>query len=187
MSKKWYLLFVYTVVLSVYAAPWLTYVDHHHDFKIKYPATALIKRGFDSYYLMGKSWRYGADGKTGRAVLSISLPTKTKADSADIAVRIGVSDNDADIANCLAGSTGHKRINGVMFSTVPFADTAMSKTLQGVSYRAVYQQHCYAIEQVLTYSVASIDNAAERQAVIDQLEKSYRQLETVVKTFKFLK
>lgn len=186
MSKKGCLFLATLMMTSAQAATWQTYVDHHHDFKIKYPPEAAIKRGFDTYYLMDKSWRYGADGKTGRAVLSITLPTKTKADFAAVAVRIGVSDNQEDIANCLDGSEGHKKINGVSFNTTSFTEAAMSKSLEGISYRAVYHQRCYAIEQVLTYSVASIENAEARQAVIDQLDKSYRQLTSVVKTFKFI-
>lgn len=186
MSKKAYLLLMSMVAVSVYAASWLTYIDQHYHFKIKYPASASIKHRFDSYYLMSKSWRYGADGKTGRAILSISLPVRTKADSAHVVVRIGVSDNKADIAGCLEGSTGKKKINGIVFDMMPLTDAAMSKTLQGISYRVVHKKHCYAVEQVLTYSVASINSENERQTVIDQLEKSYRQLDLIVNTFEFI-
>lgn len=187
MIKSAWLSFVVLLasIGQAFAGNWLSYINTEYGFSISYPQSDNLKQAFEPHYLIGKTWRYGALGNTGKPIVSITRPLQGKADYAVTAVRIGVSDDLSDINKCTTGKSEEKDIGGIKWFGFPIADTAMSQSLKGVSYRTVYQGRCYAIEQILTYSLASVTNEEERKKVLENLDEAYNRMSSVVDTFHF--
>lgn len=206
------LLFTLTLLITpqIYAmtTTWITYQDKTNGFQIQYPDTASIKKEFskknyEHFYLISNAWRYQATENSGKSLLAIALelPATLSPYSPHLEVRIGISDDPKEIANCINKPPYGKlnklysltqkpdtvRINNIPFQVTFYSEAAMSHLLKVSSYRTIYQNRCIAIENIMTYSTGAITDNQQYQAVTQSMAQQQDQASAVINTFRFLK
>ncbi len=110
----------------------------------------------------------------------------------DAEVRIGASRDPKELARCLVPATEQNEqplpdvvLGGVTFKAFSFQDAAMMQYEKGVSYRAIHEGACIAIERVETGSSYRDDPASPKDIPDTELQAHYDALDAVVKTFSF--
>jgi|SRR5579872_3853236 len=180
-----------------------TYANSQYGFQIQYSKNLTPTTTFANSYTLQNEWRIEAgQNSTGTPIIAIPVFHIDQGGVAtgkayplffDAEVRIGVSSNPADVADCLKPDPNYTNqpesdvlINGVTFKKFSFQNAAMMKYLQGESYRAVHNGICYAIEQVKTGSIYR-DPSMSPGIPDTQLDDYYNQAGDIVQTFQFTK
>lgn len=145
------------------------YMNDQYGFMLEYPKTIEATTTFANSYTLQNEWRFEpGPNSIGTAVISIPVFHIDQGGVAtgkayplffDAEVRVGVSSNPKDVADCLKPDPNYTNqpetdvtIAGVPFKRFSFQDAAMMKYVQGESYRVVHNGACYAVEQVKTGS-----------------------------------
>ncbi len=184
------------------SSPVLTYINNDYKFELTYPAKFKPETIFKQYYHLQNFWRANAlaDSK-GKLVVAVPVFRIDQGGVAtgklyplyfDAEVRIGVSADAADVADCYKNDPGFTSqkvtdvtINGLTFKKFDFADAAMMQYVQGESYRIVHNNMCFAIEQIKTGS--SYRDETMKPGIPDaQLDSYYTTAGNIVQNFSFL-
>lgn len=178
------------------------YVNRTYGFEISYPKNLTPETAFDSYYHLSSFWRAEAGpDSTGTPVVAIPVYRIHQGGVAtgkpyplyfDAEVRVGVSNNPADIANCLKPDPGYAsqkvtnvNINGLTFEKFDFQSAGMMQYLQGESYRIIHNNLCFAIEQIKTGS--SYRDPSMLPGTPDSvLNGYYDETGQIIKSFRFI-
>lgn len=173
------------------------YTSGEHGFMLMYPQDAVVTNGFDSSYHAGTAWRANAlPHATGTPVASFIVSDIQNESSFPryftAQVRIGVSDDVAEVAQCERAQTEQGEIalpdtsiNGVTFKTFSFADAGMMQYVKGVSYRTVRGGACFALERI---AAGSLYREAEYDADLTQeeLDQRFEALMSIIESFQFV-
>ncbi len=159
------------------------YQNHTFGFQITYPQSNPLHTTFDEGYLLGNSWAYNLAGVGVPVVRIVSADTSFKnggnTDSFLAELRIGVGTNNEALQNCIPADANRTvKINGQTFYVIALGDAGMSHVLNVTSYRTIYNNNCYVLDQVETYSQAGGSPGAN-------LTAAYTGLEKVINTFTF--
>ena len=172
------------------------YTNDQYGFMFYYPKNSVVTNNFRAFYNMPVSWMVQSSSKGGVPVISVvnarmehetSYPREFNAET-----RIGVSTDPGDVATCLKNTdqpdqTGWKEtINDIEYMVYPIQDAAMMHYLEGMSYRTVHNNTCYAIEQVKTGSSYHEEKSAD-DIPDTKLDSLYNELKSVIETFDFTK
>lgn len=200
---------------------WQTYSNKQYQFSLSYPKNLTPSTQFRITYLLGNNWMAmmnSADQKGNHPIIEIPITT-FNLDSTTLtslgavhyyaAIRIGVSTNSKAVENCYSSNYQIKKtpvdINGTLFQPFKISDAAMSKWLDGTSYRIKRGDRCYALEFVETgTSMDDIDDVqgkqnafmakqktliAKQKALITKVKKMRRQSlkvgKDIINTFRF--
>lgn len=104
-------------------------------------------------------------------------------------LRIGVSRNNLEVKNCLVNNgdspVTHRNINGADFSVFAIKEDAPSLYLEGLSYRVVRDNACYAMEQLKNgnYQIA---NASASSTLGTNPNDYYYAIDEIISTFQFV-
>ena len=175
---------------------WTTYTDAAHGFQIDYPSAITPTSTFGVWYHLSNGWRAElSSDSTGTPVVAFPIFVTESPHSYpryfDAEVRIGVSGNPADVADCTApdpyasASSTALSINGVSFTEFPLGSAGMMQYMGGESFRTVHNGMCYAVEQLETGS--SYQDATSSEDIPDvTLQNYYNRGLDIVKTFRFI-
>lgn len=175
------------------------YTNQKYNFSLVYPATAKIDESIVMFHDLGNKWRVNAGDFFGQGITTVKLVT---IDTNGIAtnkpyplfytsqVRVGISEDTKD---CYVKDMGYDNqkvtdvaINGINFKRFDFSDAAMMKYVQGVSYRTIHNNLCYAVEQV-RHGSSYKDETMKPGLSQATLDAYYTAADQVLKTFKFTK
>ncbi len=174
---------------------WSAYTDDMYGFGISYPQGIAPETTFKTFYHLSNGWRAEpSSDSTGTPVVAFPIFSTESSSSYpryfDAEVRVGVSENPADVANCTApdqsnpATSTQVMINGVAFSEFPIESAGMMQYLQGKSFRTVHDGICYAVEQLETGS--DYRDATSSQDISDAtLQNYYDKGWDIVNTFVF--
>jgi hypothetical protein len=171
--------------------------DGEYGLSIQFPEEKQTDFNFSPFSHLPARWRVNAlSNGTGTPVIAI-VGYRTESDHAypryyDAEVRIGVSKDPVELARCEKPSTEQSEeilpdviLGGTTFKVFSFRDAGMMQYLKGVSYRALHEGACVAIEQVATGS-SYRDGFLSKEDISDVvLEKAYSDLANIVSTFAF--
>jgi len=174
------------------------FTDGEHGFSLEYPDSDQSEYTFASYYHLPATWRAGAlTDATGTPIISIvgyridqpaSYPRYFDAE-----VRIGASKDPKELAACLSAATDQGEValpdvtlGGTTFKAFSFSSAGMMQYLKGISYRAIHNGSCIAIEQLETGSNYRDDPKSSKDIPDSVLDAKYAALDAVVKTFTFV-
>jgi len=172
------------------------YTNGEHGFVISYPETARLEEVFASTYHLPASWRVNAAPETGNPIIAI-VAYSTESDHSypryyHALVRVGVSDNAAQIAACekVTPNQGETAladvtINGVVWKAFSFGDAAMQQYVRGVSYRTVHDSKCYALEKIAAGSNYKDDPDSTEDVADTLLLERYDGLDQIIESFVF--
>ena len=178
------------------------YKNSEYGFEISYPGNLVATTTFNNYYHLGTAWRADAlldnnGNATGEPIVSIPVYRVNNSNNGayvsyplyyDAELRIGVSSDPKDVQTCLLSTNEtlgvSETINGINFSKFIIQSAGMMQYLEGVSYRTIRNNTCYAIEQLKTGS--SYRDAPNSKDIPDPVLGSYyNQIPDIIKTFKF--
>lgn len=173
------------------------YTNGTYGFSVRYPQTAIVEDAFSTTYHLPASWRANADPEAEGTPIVAIVAYETKSDHSypryyDAMVRIGVSSDPAELAQCLKADTDQGEtalpdvtLGGTVFKAFSFQDAAMMQYLKGVSYRAVHEGSCVAIEKLATGSNYRDDPDSADDIPDAELAKQYDGLAHIVESFAF--
>lgn len=173
------------------------YTNGTFGFSVMYPSTATVMETFEPRYHLPSTWRANAlPSGTGEPIVAIVTYT-TESDNSYpryyvAQVRIGASSDPAEVARCTElgvneGETALPEVTlgGTTFKAFAFQSAGMMQYVKGVSYRAVHEGSCIAVEKVAAGSNYRDDPASERDITDEVLESEYEALSAVVESFSF--
>lgn len=179
------------------------YKDTNYGFEVAYPKSITPTNVFANSYTLQNQWRIEASSNnTGIPVVVIPVFHVDHGGVAtgqayplffDAEVRIGVSNDPADVADCLKPDPNFTNqpevdavVNGISFKKFSVQDAATMKYIQAESYRTVHNGYCFAVEQVKTGS--SYRDPSMTEGISDAiLNGYYDEAGEIIKTFKFTK
>lgn len=177
-----------------------TYTNGEYKFEINFPKNLSAQNGFSPFYQLSNNWRLNASlVNQGKAIVSIPV---FRIDQGSVAtgknyplfyiaeVRVGVSPN---VKECYAVDAGYSNqkvnsvtIGGIAFKQFSFSDADMMKYVRGESYRTIYNNQCYVIEQIEHGS--SYRDETMKPGISDAALKGYYdQAGVIAKSFSFIK
>lgn len=180
------------------------YRNDTYGFEISYPKNLSPEASFRKYYALSDKWRsQAAENQNGIAIVAIPVFRITNENGIatgkpyplyfSAEVRVGVSSDPQAVADCLKTDPGYTEqkhetvtLNGAQFERFEFADAAMMQYVQGVSYRAVHDGKCFAIEQLRAGSNYR-DETMPSGTPDSALDAYYAQAGDIAKTFRFTK
>lgn len=180
------------------SAPAVTSIPHSPQFASKrwgftiaYPADSQVQRDFRHSYLQTGTWKtYAAPDSRGLPVIALTMPGSNHITDAE--VRIGVSDNGLELAQCTTppqavrkGSVGEVVVNGIPFTHFEAGDAAMSHYLDVHGYRVVHAGTCYAID-LLVYGTNPEVYSPPAKPPFTR-EQAFTRMRAVLDTFRFTK
>jgi len=187
------------VIDDIEKLDWKTYIDEDYNFTIQYPEVLGIERTFTNYHNLVDTWRYGAaEDSGGKPILSIVVyrveneNTYPRYFSAEL--RIGASNTTYDIENCLNYDQDSisnsiietEIINGLTFNKLVIQDAATMQYVEGISYRIIHNDTCFAIEQLKTGSNYR-DISNPKDIPDSDLNSYYDSIFEIIRTFKFIR
>jgi hypothetical protein len=173
------------------------YSNGVYGFTIAYPAGATLEDPFKAYYHLPSAWRTNAltdaSGTPIIAVVGYRVDnTNTYPRYFDTEVRVGQSTDPREVARCLTAATEQNEqvlpdvvFGDTTFKAFSFADAAAMQYSKGVSYRAIHDGKCYAVEQVQTGSSYRDDPKSSKDIPDAELQQHYHDLKQVVESFRF--
>lgn len=191
------------VNIPVVVNPLATYNNSQFGIRFSYPKELIPEETFKQFYALSSNWRAETtpDSK-GTPIVAIPV---FRIDQGSVAtgkayplyfsaeVRVGASSDKKDVQNCLQndpGFTDQKStdvvINGITFKRFEIADAAAMQYVQGLSYRTVHNNTCYAVEQLRAGS-SYRDGTMTQGYSEEQLDAFYQKGDAIVQTFKFTK
>lgn len=134
------------------------FVSQKYGLVFAYPEDLVVRHDFQSGYFLGERWNsHVPDDAAGDALLALRLPASNAVTKA--VLRLGASDAPRAVQYCLLSPStvarlsrdeaDYMRIDGVRFQRVMRSSAGMSHYLHRRSYRAVYNDHCIAIDLVV--------------------------------------
>ncbi len=174
-----------------------SYINNTYGFKIDIPKGFTASTSFKGFYHIQPNWRFDASETSGTPLLSILAKRIENGEENlypryyDAEIRIGVSEDPTEVANCLK-AVGNPtpptdvEINGTIFKRFDLSSAAMMQYLRGESYRLVKDGACIAIERFETGANYRDDQTVETISDAD-LKQFFDSLEPVLKTFQFTK
>ncbi len=175
------------------------YQNPEYGFEISYPENLIATTTFQSYYHLNSDWRADAFPETsGKGIVSIPvyrIENRGKNGEFvsypmyfDAELRIGASSDPKDLEACLSAynetATGTEIIKGITFSKFIIQNAGMMQYVQGVSYRTIHNNVCFALEQLKTGS--SYRDVPNPNDIPDSvLDSYYNQIPSIIKTFEF--
>lgn len=186
------------VTPNIDTSDWKIYKNEKYGFEIKYPPSLKPTAEFDAHYHIGSGWDAAADFNSSNGVPVINIPLykspKNESDSSYFVseVRIGVSSDPDDVSNCIeksfkyapfVSSLGAEIINGIKFNIYEIESVGMMQYMSGKSYRTIYKDKCFAVEQIETGGT----NQGEDYPTITP-DSSFKQIDAsnIIRTFRFL-
>lgn len=173
------------------------YTNGVYGFTLLYPESAEVEYEFSTAYHIGSSWRTNALPDAQGVPIVAIIPYSVESDHAyprnfAAMVRIGASEDPKEVAACLKASANQGEvmlpdvsIDGTTFKVFSFENAGMMQYASGVSYRAMHEGKCIAIEKIRTGSSyreeASADDIPE-----DVLAAAYQDLDEIVESFSFV-
>jgi len=177
---------------------WITYSNNAYGFSISHPASLTPETTFSNNYHLSSSWRSGAfEEKTnGRAIIAFPVfrveQSNTYPRYFDGELRVGASMDQYDIQHCMDNDQGSmdgeiatKNINGIEFTAFPIHDAAMMQSIKGVSYRAIRNGICFAMEALVSQSNYRDDPITSSTLSDETLDSYYKTIEAIAATFRF--
>ncbi len=177
-----------------------TYTNGIYKFSFSFPSGYQTEQFSNFHDLNNVDWRVNATAAK-RGMPIIALPV-FRLDQGSIAtgkkyplfftteVRVGVS---PDIAQCYAKDDGYANqkvtnvtINGISFKRFDFESAGMMKYVRGSSYRTIYANKCYVIEQVRNGTTYNDDTMVPGYTEAE-LDAIYNKTTPIVYSFKFIK
>jgi hypothetical protein len=173
-------------------AEWQTDSRIDRGFSIAYP----LGFGVDDNYSTAPSmdWRLDANGTPGLKLLTITIPSifELQTNFADATLTVGLSKDNAAVANCLTSDQGDgpktatstTTINGMAFTIFNSTGAGAGNYYQTTSYRTVHAGACYAVEYTIHSSQIVNYPASYNLHPFNQGEVS-SVLNRIIGTFKF--
>lgn len=175
------------------------YTNGTFGFVIQYPESAIVENTFSSYYHLAPTWRANPlVNATGTPIVSFSTYRIKSEDSYpryfDALIRIGASSDKKEIAQCLKATSGQGEtalpdvvLGGVTWKAFAFQNAGMQQYVKGVSYRSIHEGYCIALEKIAVGSSYREDAPSSKDVSDDALDAAYQGLDTVIKTFTFVR
>jgi hypothetical protein len=171
------------------------YTNGQYGFSLFYPSTMKAQATFDSQYHLPATWRVNAlPNATGTPIVAIVGYTTTSSNSFpryfETEVRVGASADPSELATCEKPGNGEsslpdKVINGVSWKAFSLQDAGMMQYLQGISYRTIHDDTCFALEQVETGSSYADDPPSTKDIPQATLDQHYTALVPIIQSFTF--
>ena len=176
---------------------WKTYIDKDYNFKLQYPEMLSIEKTFTNYHNLTGTWRYGAtEDSGGKSILSIVVyrveNENTYPRYFGTELRIGASNITDDLENCLNydqdiitnSPIETEVINGITFNKLVIQDAVTMQYVEGISYRTIHNNTCFAIEQLKTGSNYR-DETSPNDIPDSELDSYYDSILEIINTFEF--
>lgn len=175
------------------------YTNGIYGFMLQYPEVAVVENAFSASYHLGTYWRANAlPNATGTPVVSIA-PFTTVSDHSypryyTALIRVGVSTDKKELAQCLKVTPNQGEtvlpdvvLNGTTWKAFAFQNAGMQQYVKGISYRAIHEGYCVALEKIAVGSSYRDDPDSPEDIPDTELEKQYELLDKVVQSFTFVK
>lgn len=172
------------------------YTNGEHGFLLTYPNGARVEEEFTTANL-SQTWRMNAlPDASGTPLVSITTYETESENSYPrfyrALVRVGSSSDQREVAACEEPRTEQAEveledrvINGIPFKAFQFEGAGMMKYVTGVSYRAVRNETCYAIEAIRSGSTYREDAPSARDIPDEVLDRQFDALDSIVASFQF--
>jgi membrane-bound inhibitor of C-type lysozyme len=167
-----------------------TYTDTSKSFSFSYPNQFVLSGGDFGY---SQNWTSGTTN-LGILLVDVNIPRTfftEKTNFGEAKFIVGTSANPDAVKNCLTFNNGNLAtsseitINNIKFTKMNFADAGAGNYYDTTSYRAIYNNQCYAIEYTIHSS--NIYNYSPDQGVKEfDKAKVTSVLEGIVQSFKFI-
>ena len=177
---------------------WKIYTNDKYGFEFKYPSNLKPETEFEGGYLFGDnlcSIDDISDNPNGTPIINIPLYELHTADYFNfiMELRIGINSKPEEVADCLkfdcsdygGNCFSKENINGIDFTILPIEDAGLSNYLHGKSYRTVYKNSCFALEQINYGTPGGGD--IDPSIVQDYRNKGTDTINEILSTFKFTK
>lgn len=175
------------------------YTNGIYGFMLQYPEAAVVENTFGSFYHLGTYWRANAlPNATGTPVVSI-VSYSTVSDHSypryySSLIRVGVSMDKKEVAQCLKVTPNQGEtllpdvvLNGTTWKAFSFQNAGMQQYVKGVSYRAIHEGYCVALEKIAVGSSYRDDPDSPDDILDTVLEQHYQDLDRIVQSFAFAK
>ena len=171
------------------------YTNGQYGFSIFYPEQDKTESVFDTQYFLPATWRVNAFSQaTGSPIIAI-IGYQTKSDDSypryfETEVRVGASADPRELAACDSPSGDEtalpdKVINGTTWKAFTVQDAGMMQYLNGISYRTIHDNTCFALEQVETGSSYLDDKPSSADISQSTLDQHYKDLSSIIASFSF--
>lgn len=173
------------------------YTNGEYGFSLMYPSGAILEEEFGTEYFLSDAWRVNAlPTGTGTPILNV-VTYETRSDVSYpryfvTQVRIGASTDPAEVRRCEqpALEQGEDEqpsvvLNGKEFKVFAFQDAGMMQYVRGVSYRAIHEESCIAIEKIQVGSSYRDDAPSASDIPDEELQAEYAALQMIIDSFSF--
>lgn len=174
------------------------YTNGRYGFSVVYPETAVVDYAFSPQYHLGSTWRANAlVNATGTPIVAF-VTYQTESDNSYpryfvAQVRIGASSDPKELAACEKRTADQGEtalpdvsLNGTPFKAFAFENAGMMQYVRGVSYRALLNGSCIAIEKIQTGSSYREDAISPADIPDATLQAAYDALEGIVGSVTFV-
>ncbi len=171
--------------------------DGEYGFTIHYPDSYQTEYTFASFYHLPANWRENAlPEATGTPLIAI-IGYRSESNHSypryyDAEVRVGASHDPKEVARCLTASTDQgeeqlpdRILGNTAFKAFSFQSAGMMQYVKGISYRALRNGSCIAVEKVAAGSSYRDDPVSKDDIPQATLDKAYAALDSVVAAFAF--
>lgn len=174
------------------------YTNGRYGFSVVYPETAAVEYTFSPHYHLGSTWRANAlPNATGTPIVAFVTYQTTSETSYPryfvAQVRIGASSDPKEVAACETRTADQGEtalpdvsLHGTIFKAFAFESAGMMQYARGVSYRALLNGSCLAIEKIQTGSSYREDPISPADIPDATLQAAYDALEGVVGSVTFV-
>lgn len=174
------------------------YTNGRYGFSVVYPETATVDYSFSPHYHLGSTWRANAlSDATGTPIVAF-ITYQTESDHTYpryfiAQVRIGASSDPKELAACEERTADQGEtalpdvsLNGTIFKAFAFENAGMMQYARGVSYRALLNGSCIAIEKIQTGSSYREDPISPADIPDATLQAAYDALDGIVGSVTFV-
>jgi hypothetical protein len=175
------------------------FASGEYGFTIRFPKSYQTDYDFKSFYHLPANWRANAlPNATGTPIVAL-IGYRSESDHSfpryyDAEVRIGISRDPKELARCEVAATEQAEkqladvtLGGTVFKAFSFESAGMMQYVKGISYRAIHDGACYAVEKLATGSSYRDDPASADDIPQATLDAAYSALDSVAASFQFSK